>query len=122
MKRIKTDKKGYVLVVVTLFTIIAVASSVAFYSSVRHLGREIGAGGVGRVRGYWAARASLEYFAMLDLSLLLGPAEIVTISVWNSYNGFARDIGLNGPIGKDDVLVTITRSGYDFRLSASYAY
>lgn len=114
---IRTRRKGFVLIMVMVFLILAALMSVGVYSAVYFVSKAQGIDEIRRMRGYYAAYTGLHYANVLVRGTMSYPA---TKSLHDDYPDIWNDLGLKG---SEDVIITITerpKGGYDVTSTATF--
>ncbi|MCX5667781.1 MAG: DUF1566 domain-containing protein [Candidatus Omnitrophica bacterium] len=111
------NRKGFILIVVVIFLLVAAIASVGLYNAVYLAGKMQGIDEVRRIRRYYAASAGLSYASVI----LAGSIPTSPISVKTAYPTLYNNLGL---AGSEDVAITITAhtgGGYDVTSTCTFS-
>ena len=126
------SKKGYALVMASIFIIILAISSIALYNSVTHVGRDLKVKEKRYVRGYYATIAGLRYASILlrNPNVLTFTNGIYTVTGNEQGGAFFNDIGVVRGTGFGEMSIQIeeyqdglvTWSQGEYKVTANYKY
>lgn len=115
-------KKGYILITVILFSIISLTMVAMLFTSITSSHKIVAAREAERIKAYYATVNGLRYGVLLlndpvvITALWTSPYTVIK-SLYTNYRAVYDDLGL-----EHDVIITITKSGTDYLIAASYNY
>lgn len=111
MINMRTGKKGFVLIIVMVFSIITLVASAALFMGISATYKVAGVGEAQSIKGYYAAHAGARYaYVMLQdpaiMSQLVADGNSVTVHANAApYDTLYADLNLQAP---HDITITIT--------------
>ena len=98
------NKKGFILIVVAIFLVVAAITALGLYNSVYFVSKTQGIDEVKRIRGYYAASSGLSYANVILMNPVTGT---LTKNLKTDNPQLWQDLGLNDP---EDVVIVIIES------------
>ena len=113
------EKKGVILILVMIFLLISMITSVALYNGVYNLNKIEGIGAVNNIRGYYAAIGALRNVLSSVTPRTIGMTIQDISSTGN--NQMWTDLGLSG---SENIIFTVADAGHgngDVLVTATYS-